>query len=605
MHGPPVSWRNGVCVLALLLVAGCQGTIGDAHSPTGAAGNSSSGTAGSSPTGTAGNTGGGTGGATTTGAAGATTTGTGGAGTVVDPTAAACTASNGALNAGLTPTRRLTRDQFNNTVRDLLGATGTPADALALDERIGPFNSNAIAPVDGTLVQQHQEVAAALATAARARMSQISPCDLASDTGTSTTCATRFVTEFGRKAYRRPLDATELQTYLTLYALGKQGDGVGNGFRVVVEAMLQSPFFLYHHDVGGSGTPQAGTIAITPYELAARLSYFLWNSMPDDTLFARAADKTLATDSVLTGEVQRMLASDKAAGTIALFHRQWLDVTELPERAKDPTVYPRYNAQLGDAMMQELAMFTDNVVRKGDGLLKTLLTSNVAFPQGGLFSIYGVSQPAGFTVGMPVTLDAGQRAGILTQAAFLTRWSHGNQTSPVHRGKLVRLNVMCGYIPPPPVDVDTTPPAPTAATSTRQRFAQHSADARCAGCHVMMDPIGLGFETFDGIGAFRTMDGLGPVDATGQIVSAGPDLDGAFNGPVELAKKLSESQVVSNCMVSQWFRFSMGRMETTNDSCSIQGIRESFAASGGNIREMLARIAVSPSFRNVRLTPGS
>jgi len=596
-------------VLALVAAA-CQGTIGDAPTPTGAAGSSSSGTAGTSPSGTAGtssstagNTG--AGGATTTGAAGAMTTGTGGAATVFDPIAAACTASNGALNAGLTPARRLTRDQFNNTVRDLLGVTGTPADALALDERIGPFNSNAIAPVDGTLVQQHQEVAASLATAARARMSQISPCDLASDTGTSTTCATRFVTEFGRKAYRRPLDATELQTYLTLYALGKQGDGVGNGFRVVVEAMLQSPFFLYHHDVGSSGTPQAGTTAITPYELAARLSYFLWNSMPDDTLFARAADRTLATDSVLTGEVQRMLASDKAAGTIALFHRQWLDVSELPERAKDPTVYPRYNAQLGDAMMQELAMFSDHVVRKGDGLLKTLLTSNIAFPQGGLFSVYGVSQPAGFTVGMPVTLDAGQRAGILTQAAFLTRWSHGNQTSPVHRGRLVRLNVMCGYIPPPPANVNTTPPVPTPATSTRQRFAQHSTDPQCAACHVMMDPIGLGFETFDGIGAFRTMDGLGAVDATGQIVSAGPDLDGAFNGPVELAKTLSQSQVVSNCMVSQWFRFSMGRMETTNDSCSIQGIRESFAASGGNIREMLARIALSPSFRNVRLTPGS
>jgi len=604
MHGTPVSWRNGVCLLALL-AAGCQGTIGETHGPTGAAGNSSSGTAGSTSTGSGGATGTGAGGATTTGTGGATTTGTGGAAPVVDPIAAACTASNGALNAGLTPTRRLTRDQFNNTVRELLGVTGTPADALGLDERIGPFNSNAIAPVDGTLVQQHQEVAASLATAARARMSQISPCDLASDTGTSTTCATRFVTEFGRKAYRRPLETTEVQTFLTLYALGKQGDGVGNGFRVVVEAMLQSPFFLYHHDVGASGTPQAGTIAITPYELATRLSYFLWNSMPDDTLFARAADRTLATDSVLTTEVQRMLASDKAAGTIALFHRQWLDVTELPERAKDPTVYPRYTAQLGDAMMQELAMFTDHVVRKGDGLLKTLLTSNIAFPQGGLFSVYGVSQPAGFTVGMPVTLDAGQRAGILSQAAFLTRWSHGNQTSPVHRGKLVRLNVMCGYIPPPPVDVDTTPPAPTAATSTRQRFAQHSTDARCAGCHVMMDPIGLGFETFDGIGAFRTTDGLGAVDATGQIVRAGPDLDGTFNGPVELAKKLAQSEVVSNCMVNQWFRFSMGRMETTNDSCSIQGIRESFTASGGNIREMLARIALSPSFRNVRLTPGS
>jgi len=120
----------------------------------------------------------------------------------------------------------------------------------------------------------------------------------------------------------------------------------------------------------------------------------------------------------------------------------------------------------------------------------------------------------------------------------------------------------------------------------------------------MMDPIGLGFETFDGIEAFRTVDGLGPVDATGSIINGG-DLEGGFNGPIELAKKLSESKVVSNCMVNQWFRYSMGRMETSNDACSIQGVREAFTASGGNIREMLARIALSPSFRNVRLTPGS
>jgi hypothetical protein len=331
---------------------------------------------------------------------------------------------------------------------------------------------------------------------------------------------------------------------VSLYTLGKTGVDAANGFRLVVEAMLQSPFFLYHHDVGATATPQAGTVAITPYELASRLSYFLWNTMPDDTLFARAADRTLTTDSVLAGEVQRMLASDKAAGTISLFHRQWLDISELLDQTKDATVYPRYNAQLGDAMMQELALYSDYVVRKGDGLLKTLLTSNVAFPQGGLFSIYGMTQPSGYTVGTPVTLDATQRAGILTQAAFLTRWSHGNQTSPVHRGKLVRLNVMCGYIMPPPANVNTTPPVPTAATSTRERFSQHQANPECSSCHVLMDPIGLGFETFDGIGAFRTMDGLGAVDATGNVVNGGPDLDGVFRLQTRRVKRLGEVRLV-------------------------------------------------------------
>jgi hypothetical protein len=602
-HSPVRQLLLSVCLLPLA----CTGTI-SGHGATpdnaGSAG-TSTGTSGSTGNpGTGATTGGGGSGVVTGGGGSGVTTGSGGAlGTggatgTTDPFAAACTTSGGVLNAGLTPVRRLTRDQFNNTVRDLIGAMGTPADALGLDEKIGPFASNAIAPVDETLVQQHQEVAASLANAAKTRMTTLSPCNLANDTGT--TCATQFVTQFGQKAFRRPLTSAEVQSYVSLYTLGKTGLDAANGFRLVVEAMLQSPFFLYHHDVGMTGAPQAGTVKITPFELASRLAYFIWNTMPDDTLFGVAANGTLADDAVLTAQVQRMLASDRAAPTIALFHRQWLDVTELPERAKDATVYPRFNAALADAMMQEVSMFTDHVVRKGDGLFKTLMTSNLAFPQGGLFSVYGVTQPAGFTAGTSVTLDASKRAGILTQAAFLTRWSHGNQTSPVHRGRMIRLNVMCGNIPPPPANANTSPPPPTTATSTRERFAQHVADPTCATCHSFMDPIGLGLENFDGIGAYRTMDGLGAVDATGNIVAAGADLAGAFNGAVELANKLANAREVQNCFANQWFRFSMGRMESSNDACSITGIRDAFRNSGGNIRELITKVVLSPAFRNVR-----
>ena len=249
-------------------------------------------------------------------------------------------------------------------------------------------------------------------------------------------------------------------------------------------------------------------------------------------------------------------------------------------------------------------MYSDYVVRKGDGLLKTLLTSNLSFPQGGLFDLYGVAQPAGFKVGDPVALDGGQRAGILTQAAFLTRWAHGDQTSPVHRGKLVRLNLLCGFIGSPPANVNTAPPVPTPVTSTRERFAQHESDPVCASCHVLMDPIGLGFEHFDPVGAYRDVDGLGPVDATGQINKASPDLDGSFNGAVDLANRLAQSALVRDCVASQWFRFSLGRMESTNDACSIQGLRDTFSASGGNVRDLLARIVLSPAFRSVRLNGG-
>jgi hypothetical protein len=575
IHSSAFTLRLGA-LLALPALGACMGAVG-----TPAAGGSGS---GSSNGGTGGNV------------------GIGGAGAPLpDPLGDACARSGGGLNVGITKLRRLTRDQLDNTVRDLLNVTSRPAEALAPDERVGPFHSNAVAPITELLVEQHHEMAAALATGAQSRMSQISPCDLAAETGTTTTCATRFITEFGRRAYRRPLEPAEISKLVSLYALGKAGTGgVQNGFRLVLETMLQSPFFLYHHDVGPTGTPQASPVGITPWELASRLSYFLWNSMPDTALFDAAANGSLTDDGIIAAQVERMLASDKAAATIALFHRQWLALEELPAREKDAAVYPLYSAAVADAMMQETALFTDYVIRRGDGLLRTLLTSNMAFPHGGLFQVYGVSQPAGYTVGTPVMLDATRRAGLLTQAAFLTRHGHRDQSAPVQRGIIVREHIMCQIIPSPPANANTNPPPRTATTSTRQRFAQHVADKACADCHVLMDPIGLGFENYDAIGAYRTDDGMTAVDASGQILGGGPDLDGTFDGAVELANKLAGARVVSDCMASQWFRFSLGRMESTNDACSVVAIRDGFRASSGNVRTLLAQIALSPAFRNVR-----
>lgn len=247
-------------------------------------------------------------------------------------------------------------------------------------------------------------------------------------------------------------------------------------------------------------------------------------------------------------------------------------------------------------------MFTDYVVRQGDGTLKTLLTSNLAFPQGGLFSIYGVSQPTGYQVGAPVMLPSGERAGLLTQAAFLSRNAHRDQSSPVHRGIVVRENLLCQPIPPPPANVNNAPPKASAATSTRERFEQHSADPNCRGCHQLMDPIGVAFEHYDAVGQYRTSDGLGAVDAKGQVVLGSGALAGEFNGALELASKLADAPEVSECVTKQWFRFSLGRVESTDDACSVQAIRDSFRAAGGNVRTLLAQIALSDAFRNVRST---
>lgn len=596
------SLRALLCVCA---VAGCTSEIAGpgAHANAGhggaagnvaVGGNTNAASGGASNGGSSGNAN--TAGNANGGSAGDGNSATGGG----DTLAAACADSQGVLNAGLTKLRRLTRDQFNNTVRDLIGASGTPADALAPDERMGPFASNAVAPITELLVQQHQEVAASLALAAKERMSQIAPCDLNADSGT--TCATQFVKDFGLKAFRRPLLSEEVSDYVGLYTLGKQNSGAPNGFRLVVEAMLQSPFFLYHHDVGASGAPQAKPVALTGYELASRLSYFLWNSMPDAELFKAAGNGSLTETTVIGAQVERMLKDPKAGATIALFHRQWLALEDLPTRDKDTAAYPSYDDALVNAMLAETSLFSDYVVRQGDGLLKTLLTSNLAFPQGALFSVYGLKQPAGYQIGTPLALPVGQRAGLLTQAAFLARNAHRDQSSPVHRGIVVRENLLCTPIPPPPPNVNNAVPQVSTATSTRERFEQHSRDPNCRGCHQLMDPIGVGFEHYDAIGQYRASDGLGAVDATGQVLGASGALGTAFDGALELANRLADAPEVSECVTKQWFRFSLGRVESNDDACSVQAARDAFRAAGGNVRTLLAEIALSEAFRNVRAT---
>ncbi len=255
-------------------------------------------------------------------------------------------------------------------------------------------------------------------------------------------------------------------------------------------------------------------------------------------------------------------------------------------------------------MLQETTYFTRSVVLEGDGLLKTLLTSNLAFPEGPLFEVYGLTEPAGFVPGTAVALDATRRSGILTQAAFLTRHAHGNQTSPVHRGILVRENLLCQPIDPPPANVAASPPPPTPATSTRERFAQHVADGACAGCHTLIDPIGLGFEHYDAIGAYREVDGRGPVDATGEFTHVRADLTGSFTNAVELTAMLAESSEVADCVARQWFRFSLGRVESKSDACSVRDIQAGFDDSDHNIRALLTEIVTSDAFRYVRSTGG-
>lgn len=578
-----------------LLALGCSGSI---EAPGEEVGPGSGGTgAGTGTGGSATGKGGGSGAAPGKGSGGSGATGSGGTGNGgsggsagsanPNPTEAEC-ANQTALRIGRTRLRRLTRSQLDHTVRDLLNVTDNPATAaLTPDEQVGPFASNAISPATDLIIAQHHEIAVRIAEASMARANEVAGCTLSE----GESCVRSFVTSFGRRAFRRPLITAEVDAYVTLFGVAKDAP---NGFRLILEAMLQSPAFLYHADVGETGAPTSAASPLTPHELASRLSYFLWNSMPDAALSARADGGDLTDPAVLRSEVARMLADAKASDAVPLFHLEWLGIN-----AREFGTLGGSEPELTAAMVDETSRFSDFVVRDGDGMLSTLLTASYSYPSGPLFDLYGITRPSNFTAGMQVPLNAQQRGGILTQPAFLVKHYRGVAGSVVHRGITVRENVLCQPIQPPPLDVATSPLPPVDGTTARDRFRAHEADPTCGGCHSQMDPIGLALENYDGVGKYRTEDGGVLIDATGEIVDAGDDVAGEFVGGVELGQKLAGSSVVKSCVANQWFRFSLGRMESNDDACALRAARTEFARTG-NVRELITNVVLSDAFRHVR-----
>jgi len=524
------------------------------------------------------------------GAAAGFATGAGGAGGVSFSSGVTCA---GGHDAPIVPLRRLTRLEYGNAVRDLLGTAAVAPDDIPADENVGPFASNTVTSVTDLSTEQYLESAerlAAAAVATPAATDALVGCDRAAMGDAA--CASAFIDRFGARAFRRPLAADEKARYVGLTA----GAAFADGIRLVVEAMLQSPIFLYHLELDPTPAPAGALVPLDSYQLAARLAFFLWASVPDDALMAAAAGGGLADVAPLRAQVTRMLADPRAHDAIASFHAAWLDLGKLPAITKDPTLYPQFSPALRDAMQAETAAFVDDVLRNGDGRLETLLTAPYSILDGGLFDLYGVARPAGTTGPVRVDLDPTKRAGLLTQASFLASHAHENQTSPVARGVAVIRNVLCVALPDPPPNVDNAPPEPMPGATTRQRFAVHESEASCAGCHKMIDGIGLGFEAYDAVGAFRTTDQGQPVDATGNVISA-PEIDGPFDGAVALAKELAGAKQVQQCVARQWFRFALGRMEGETDGCSLVGLFEAFDASGHDVRQLLAAIATSDAFR--------
>ena len=450
----------------------------------------------------------GTGGNTTNPPGTGTTPGTGS--TPGGPVGGGPPMAPGAIDSGISPLRRLTSEQYRNSVRDLLGLAETvPATALPPDENIAEkFTSNVVRPVQGADLDRYADVAGQLAKKAVTNLAMLVPCAPAQG---NPACAKTFITSFGRRAFRRPLEPIEVERLEKVYTAG---GGFENGIRLVIEAVLQSPKFLYLIEPAPADA-SGKIVALDRWSMATRLSYFLWNSTPDNALLDAAEKNELATPDQIVAQAKRLTADGRFRDTIHTFHEAWLDLGALQGADKNPMAFPVWNEALKTAMAEESRRFIEFVMKDGDGKLETLLSGKFTFLSGPLYAIYGLQPPAGAAANAwtKVDLPAGQRAGILTQPGLMAALAREDRTSFVRRGAMVREGLFCQDVPPPPPGVNDSEAEIPATASAKERAEQHRRSPDCASCHNLFDPIGFAFENFDAVGRYRTMDGTKPVDS--------------------------------------------------------------------------------------------
>ena len=513
------------------------------------------------------------------------------------------------------PLRRLTRTQYINTVQALFPgrdlsevASVMPADATAH----GFENAAAMQVPSPALIEGYQRAALAITRSVFADTPTTAqtlgqPIPAAREDALALGRAT--IEAYGPRMFRRPMTDDERERYVELFEgsfedTGNLDDDFIVALAVAVQAMMQAPAFLYiiEHGEGEAQAEPGEVIPLTSWELASRLSYLLWDSMPDDVLLAAAEDDALRTPEQIKAQVRRMLEAEPARAAVRGFHRQWLRFDDLLDETKDAATHPQWSQDLLDAAYEQLGRFVEASIFDGEGTVAALLTSHEFPVDARLASLLGVSVSGeGWET---IALPPEQRRGVLTLPGILAAQAHPVDPSPVLRGVFIRDRILCAPLPPPPDEVDAIPPAddPSEPKTNRDRYEQHSTDPECAGCHSLIDGIGFPFEHYDAIGAFRTEDRGFPIDASGELVAAG-DADGAVDGPMELVDRLAGSTTVQHCVATQWFRYAFARDAEADgpDTCTTDDLQTALAESGGDIRELLVQIALSDGFRQRRI----
>ncbi len=496
--------------------------------------------------------------------------------------------------------RRLTQAQYGNAVRDVLGADVVLPTDLEPDEPLDGLRevgagATTISPRG---VEHYEEASYLLARQAldAAHRGTLVPCEPSASV--DPTCATAFVRATGRRLWRRSLTDEEAARIATVadVAATQLGD-FHMGLQYALAALLQSPNFLYRVELGAPSDDAPGQRALTGVELATRLSFFLWNTTPDDVLLDAAETGALATEDGLRTQAARMLADPRARQGVRAFFDDMLRLYLLEDLQKDPALFVHMNPEIGPSAREETLLGLEALVAE-DGDYRTLFTTTRTFVDRRLAALYGVQAPAREAFGEVVLPEEGGRRGLLGQVGFLAPNAHVVSSSATRRGVFLREALLCQEIPSPPANANTAIPEPSAdARTMRDRVAIHLEDPNCASCHRITDPIGLGLENFDGLGGWRLTDNGETIDPSGE-------LDGvAFADAWELGAVLSEHPRVGACLADTMLRYATGRTVAEGEEAEVDYLGARLALAGHAVKALQLDIVTSPSFRFVGELP--
>lgn len=488
---------------------------------------------------------------------------------------------------------RLSHQQWENTVRDLLALDALPnlSSTFALDPDSSRFDTYAVHTVSSNLWQDYQRgaetLAAEVARDATRLARMVSPAALSD--------AEAFVTELGERAFRRPLTQDEIESHAELFeqgaALFPGGEAFASGAELVIRAFLQSPHFLYR--VESSTAAQDGKIWLNDYEIASRLSYGLWNTMPSPELFAAAKAGTLKTSEGIATWTRNMLQDPRAKGPLVGFHDQLFNVENFGTIAKSRTLFPTFTDALAPVLREEARLFFEEIVVTRGASVAGLLTTPVTFVNEDTAPFYDLTGSYGSAL-TRVDLDPAKRAGILTHIGFLSKYGSQTQSDPILRGVHVSLDIICSSLPAPPNNI---PPLPAIleGQTNRQRVDMSTSVQPCAACHeTFINPLGFAFESYDAVGQWRDTDNGQPVDTTATFVLDGQSV--SYDGAVQLSQLLAASPSVHRCYSNNWLEYVMGRKPAAEES----GVLDNLAAASlqaDSMSSLLSSLTALETFR--------